>query len=501
MAGPVMQFQVVGPQGDTTTVDDGYIMQNLNALGYQPQGISPDGTTLTLLDAEGPYEVKVEDALKDVLGWQPQGVQPLNADYSQVSPELRALVHQMPDDLAKRSFLEGKMREYGHQDTQIIGQGRDWYAYNPHENKWMGLTNSPEWDLSDLSEAGLVGGRALASAGGAIAGALTGGGVGAIPGAAAGGAAFDIGSRGISAAIDPAFRDVAEENLGGMAKDVGMGAAIDAGTMGLGRMIPTSAMRAPLSAIGQKLGSFAEETGKGLSKVGGFMGGKTASEVASTIAAPDAGMVTMGLQLPREVMTAIPRAAGWLAESPVGQKMLSEEARQGMLNWSQNLLKPRVPQTTWAEEMAQSVAGQGSRAAYRPGARDVATNIADTFRPQGPDYQSLLGKPLKSPAWADAIENAGRYADMFASAGEQLQKPLTAATQGLFKTAQGVGAGMRYGGGAMRNAGQLGRALEAPAYGQMSYQAMGRPMMGAEEEAMFPRRPKKRRANEPVSHD
>ncbi len=152
---------------------------------------------------------------------------------------MRAVVSKLPSDTLRKQALEQMLRNRGVPDPKVQGQGRDWFMSDPQSGALNALTNTPEWDRYDALEGAVelprtitaaVGGTlgGLAGAVGGPPGALAGG----IAGAGAGGGLGDVITRSALAMYSPEFKGIAEENLGAMAKDVGINAGVDALTMG-----------------------------------------------------------------------------------------------------------------------------------------------------------------------------------------------------------------------------------------------------------------------------
>ncbi len=172
---------------------------------------------------------------------QPSGGPP-GANYQTIDPEMRAIVSKLPSDALRKQALEQMLRNRGVPDPQVQGQGRDWFMQDPQSGALNALTNTPEWDRFDALEGAVELPRTITAAVGGTLGALGGavGGppgaiAGAIGGAGVGGGLGDVATRAALAAYSPEFRGIAEENLGAMAKDVGINAAIDAGTAGIAK--------------------------------------------------------------------------------------------------------------------------------------------------------------------------------------------------------------------------------------------------------------------------
>lgn len=497
---PKLEFTIEGANGEPQTLNDQDIMQQLQEAGYNPQNISPDGSIVTLQDAQGRYNVKLSDALSEH-GSKVTGSMPMNADTQNVQPGWRAAIQYLPDDADKQAYIRGQMANLGKNDAQIMGSGRDWFVFNPDTSQWVAVTNSPEWDMSDLVEAGMVGARGLGSAVGAgLAGAGTMG-LGAMGGAAAGGAGVDLAGRGIMAAMDPTFRQVAGKNLGGQALDVGLGAAMDAGTVGLlggaRALMPGLAKAAPVSAAMKGTGAALEGAGVVSNLVGKGLRSDAGRELGQMFipAADTLGTAGYLAQAPSYLTRGIPRAMGWLGEKQFLQESAPEAARW-LRNASMGLLK-RASNPRMAEEMAARVGGP--KVVPQATTKDVTRNLAEEgmkafekrFGSSGASdlldagsnaYHNALasgaseaearmaagraidsisqGASQRMSAAGTAGETIGRAMEGLEEAGKGAVGAARGIVGGVGAGFQGAGAAARTGGAAMRNAGTVLSPLE-----------------------------------------
>lgn len=506
-----MQFEVKDPQtGNPGTISTYEVQQQLKNVGYNVIGTSADGLGLTIQGAQGPYELNIPDALGK-MGWQHLSHVPENPE-NDVQAGWRAAITKIPDEDAKRAFLETKMRHGGIEDPKVVGQGRDWYAFNPHTSKWYAITNSPDWEMADLAEGGLEGARFLGSAAGGALGGVTGAGLGgpvgaplgAAAGAGLGGGAVDIASRGLLAAMDPDFKNYAEENLGSQAADVGKSAGIDAAMFGAGKAIMPARMAAGVISGGLKsTGAAAEAGGQLLSKGAGTLAG---SDIGSTVASqfiPGISEATtagwLG-QLPAAAAEGIPRAAGNLAENGTFREIAGDAASQKISDVSKTLLKQRPRPFSLAEEMASKLGGAAPEA--KTSARDVFGNAFEQvggrmklnkdlgFAQMAEEgrlgAQEAFGKshtPEEVNAIADEVvrsmrekmikssgnragqmgERFGEGIDQLATASRGIERMGTGMTKGLLRGAQGAGEATALGGRVLNRAATVAAPLEIPA--------------------------------------
>ena len=335
----MMEYHVEHPSGAAGVLTPNDITQQLQAQGFNPQGISADGMLMTLHDDQGPYQVKVADTLKG-LGWNVAAMKPQDADYDAVQMPWRAAVLKLPDDDMRRAYIEGQMRRAGVEQPQIVGQGRDWYVFNPNSSRWVAATNSPEWDSSDLVEAGLEIPRVAAATIGGSAGFAVGGGtplsaLGAAAGAGLAGGSVDAAERLALAAYDPVFREQLQQRGGwtSMAKDLGVHAGIDAVAGGFGAAAPmvargllgSGAGKAAANVIDNGLlsqgmrgaGRVTEAAGEATNLAGRALDYPIAKDIISYSTPVTGDIATAGwlAQAPGYIPRAMTKATGYLGEN------------------------------------------------------------------------------------------------------------------------------------------------------------------------------------------
>lgn len=474
---------------DLGTVDDQHVVDQLAQMGYNPQGPSADGRTITLVDAQGPYTLSIPDALSK-LGYEVQGmtVVPEAASFDTVSAALRAGVAKLPSDSMRQQYLEQSLINKGIPDPKVVGQGRDWYYYDPQGGGYKALTNTPGWDAYDGMEAAVELPRVVGSALGGFGGAALGG-AGAIPGAMAGGGIADVATRYAISQISPEFRQVAEQNMGTMAKDVGVNMAIDGATMGVAKAAPAAigavfpAWRQGVSNVMNKgivsptvkaAGQAVEATGRGVAGA--------ARTLQTPFGRSVAGMGIPGVaeaEIAGELLN-LPAAA--LRNSPnlmqrLGSTRMAEEyfpaAAQALRRGGQNLRRATtaVDPGSATERIARMMRVPGSEEAIARGA--TAPAVARVLGERG---VRRLGQGLHSlglretPFNPGTVKAAGQFAERLGRGAENVGR----FGQGLATTARGVtgaalggiqGAGnmARYAGSAIKKAGTLGSPLETRA--------------------------------------
>lgn len=373
-----LQFSIQNNDGVTTDLGVNDLVQQLQGQGYQVKGVSADGSAIKLVDDKGEYDVAPQDVLQD-LGWKVAAVNPVDADYSNINKDWRQAVTVLPADDHKRAYLEGQFKQAGIPDAKIVGSGRDWFVFDPEMNKYVALTNNPDWDMSDASEALVSAPRIAGSMLGGAAGAIAGGGLNPLTGAlgaGAGGALGDAGTRLFMAQRDPQLKQIMTDDLGAMAKDVGVNALYDAGAQGLmlgapkvigsllgpqaAKSAQTMAQSGPLSTVARKLGGMAEEGGRIVNKVTRVADTGFGREVASLGIPGAAEAVTLGTigQLPSQAVRGAARGLGWTGQRQALQKA-APEAAEWMTKTSKNLLRPSHGPSNFSNELS-ALADKGS---------------------------------------------------------------------------------------------------------------------------------------------
>jgi len=159
-----------GPEGNVTAED---VKAQMFEAGFNPVGVSQDGTKIIFEDQQGRFEKSVPE-LASKFGHQIIGMQPVQAE-NQVNPQWRAAIDNLADDDARRMYIEHQIRrETQDPKPNIMGQGRDWFYFNPKNQGWTALTNTPGMDMGDLAEGAQTGIKAVSSAIGSIGGLMAG---------------------------------------------------------------------------------------------------------------------------------------------------------------------------------------------------------------------------------------------------------------------------------------------------------------------------------------
>ena len=439
---------------NTATLDDDYIIDQLGQLGYNPQGVSGDGKTVTLTDDKGTYEAKLDDVLNR-LGYQVQAVNvlPESAGFDTASGQLRAVVAKLPNDQMRKAALEQTLQRMGIPNPIVEGNGRDWYYLDSQDGKYKALTNTPGWDRYDAVEGLTEIPRIMgATIGGALAGGATAG-AGAIPGAMAGagigGLVGDFATRVALSSLSPEYAKQSEENFGQQLKDMVINAAIDAGSMGLAKGVPalagnllgTNAGRAAravmekgvVSPMVKGAGSATEAVGSGVANVAKGMQTPFGRSVA-TMAIPGAGEAEMIGQLAQAPAAAARGLPNFMQR--VGSMPTVNEFAPGLANWLRTtgagVRRAATTPGTVSQKIANMMtlgAEEGTKRAPTAGGvlrelaeRSGAKNLAGTAE--------TVGKGL---------ENVARAGQAVSGAAQTAAGGLLAGTQAVGTAAKGLG--------------------------------------------------------------
>ena len=422
-------YRIKNEQGETIEMSPQQIMSQANQVlqqgGKSIQAITPDGLTAQVIQNGQAYTVPLANFLK-AGGLQIESALPSqqSTDFSMVNPGWRFGIANLSDDAQKASYLKSKLEKEGIKEPQIVGSGRDFFYYDAPSGKWQALTNSPEWDLADLAEAGqsvpgIVGG-ALGAMGGAVvgssvpvAGTIAGAGVGGAGGTAAG----ESLSRGLAASFDPEYRQAFD--LGKAAEDVGiqavMGGVIPAGAGVLGKVAAPvlgragQVLKSPLSSTARATGATTSGAGK-IAQAGRVLESGPGKFVGSMTVpgATEATILGSVAQLPGMATRGIGKAGQW-----IGQKTGSEGLRRAfagdtaeeIMGSLGRTLGKRFSGATGAAEEAMAKAravGPVQPDVLRRAAREAVVGKARPMAQAGEQYGQTVGRGL------DALGRGGQ---------------------------------------------------------------------------------------------
>jgi hypothetical protein len=516
-----LQFNVVNPEGVEGQVGVNDIVQQLQGSGEQILGVSADGSTIKMQDATGEFEAKTEDVLKD-LGWQIQRAAPINPNYSAVNSDWRQAITMLPADDHKRAYLEGQFKKAGMGNVNIVGTGRDWYAFDPESNQYLALTNNPEWDSSDVREGLVTAPRVAGSVIGGAAGAVMGGGANPLTGAVGaglGGGAADALTRAYGASRDPLLKEIMTGDMGAMAKDVGINAGLDALTQGaflgipkvagalapeLGQGVKSFLQSGPLSTAAKAVGGFAEEGGRIVNKAASVVDRPIGREVTAAFIpiAGEASAGGMALQLPGQAVRGFARGIGALGESQTMQKIAPGIA-QKMQQGSRQLLRPRERMTSnfsnevskSADEMGRWLGGDVPQTGPRVAStEDIMGNMGEALGMSGSQRElnrqrfmesykmarqygikakdaKFIAEEASERAVPQAAKNmrevgrkVGRGVQNLENFGRGVEKIGTGIASGALKGVRAGSYGVGKGGWGVKNLGKLGAPIENKLY-------------------------------------
>lgn len=444
--------------GGENTVSGSQIFQQLQQMGYNVQGVSGDGMTYHFNDPRGDYTMTAPDVMKN-LGHEVSFVSPSNSDESKLNLGYRLAISRLPDDDAKKAYLESKLKRDGVDQPNIIGHGRDWHYFDSQANGWKALTNSKHWDLNDAAEAGIEGIHALGSGVGAIGGAALGGGAASIPlaaaGAAAGGAVAETGIRGALNYFDPEYRNVT--TFKGQAKDVAAGAGIDAALIGAGGVVGKAvrpflgaseegvkrlALTGPVSTAAKAIGKTAQSAG-GLMDLGGQATKSPFVREGIKMFTPglsQAQAASMALQAPEYLSVGAAKAARALAPT--------EAAKQG----AEEILTKAAPQSMF-DRFNSAMRGAAADAPEIK-ASNVGRNV-------GEKLAGMSGASEEGVKTAQRVgQKTGKTFEDLATVGRSIDKGSDALIRGAGAAASGTGKALQIGGKALYNTGSVTQPFE-----------------------------------------
>lgn len=461
---PRFVFTVTDGSGQSGTVDEHFVAQQLAQSGRGVKSVSPDGAHIVLVDAEGEYEAPVRGLLAG-LGWQVTDVKPTKADYDNVQPGWRASLSNLPDDVQRQAYLQKNMAELGMPDARLEGAGDNWFVHNPQTGDWVALTNKPGFDVSDILPGAMTGAHAIGAGAASLAAIESG--PGAFFAGIAGGAGTEAAMRGVNAMVDPNFRAVAGENMEGQLKDVGISAAGDAagGLLGAGlgaglkRLAGPAVARAlstPASSAATGFGAVAKPVGRGVAQLGAAADTQMGRYLASSMVPGAGGAVNAGFlaQVPAMAMRLPTQAVASAAGSKLGQRILGPKLGQS-IEWGANHIL-NAPSTSSmfgrAANMSAAPFRQPTTASRAAFARDFS--VAKAMGLDGPGARayarargiSRLSKP------GNTAFDVGKTAGTIPEGLEAVGRPLERFGLGMTGIAT---KGLKYGGKALEAAGQM----------------------------------------------
>lgn len=488
-------------QGQEQHIDTDALARGMAQSGYNVVGKDPDGQMVTIQDDKGQFKMHVHDVLHN-LGYKVTGSipKPDDTNYNGVNLSHRMAITELPDDDAKKAYIEAKTKREGIADPKVIGKGRDWFYYDPDAGKYVAVTHSPHWDpqalMGDLGEAIPMAAHTVgAVAGGAAAGLSAAPTViGAIPAAMAGSAAGGMGTeavmRGILAKEDPDYANAlsTEEQL----KEIGLSGLPDAVIPGAGGLLAKGAGRFLGPAAGKVAGmiskgpisSAVRGAGEGLAAVGDVAATAGRGVANSKFAQEGIAAMTPGLsqvqtaanlaRVPEFLSTGVPRVAKMMGESPKVASYIGEENAGKLANWGKSALES-VPQSEEARavmapdkitRLQQLISKGYQKAGLEAPTQETAEaqNVLAGLARRGAEETGLA-----SPASAEAAgAQTGRLFQKLEQAGKTLDSAATGTVKAGAQGLRGVGNAAYYGGKGAATLGQIGQPLEALGAGQIA---------------------------------
>jgi hypothetical protein len=412
--------------------------------------ISPDGMTAQVMQGGKQYQLPMDRIIKK-FGYSVESAMPPKEQtrFDTVHSGWRFATSNLEDDAQKRAYLETKVKDLSPQ-AQVVGSGRDWFAYDPAQAKWLALTNSPDWDLADLAEGGQaaasITGGVLGGIGGAAAGSAVAPGPGTVAGgmvgAAGGTAAAESLTRGAAAMFDPDYREAfdlskAAQGVGttsaiaGVAPLVGRGLAA-AGSKILSPGIQQVAGR-PISSAAQATGKVAEGVGtiaRG-AQIGQTNVGKTVGAVL-TPGLSEASLLGAGTMVPKMGV----QGANWVANK--FGKGAAEESAEGILGrfggWLGGKLGGRGAQSGQGINLNPASGGIAGDLARQKAAQEASAAGAQYGRSIGQGVDTMADAGGKIIHGAEELFGMGAGATaktgaVLQSAGKRFQRGAQAAGQ------------------------------------------------------------------------
>ncbi len=496
-----LKFDVTNNAGETKPIDVNMLAKTLASKGEQVQGVSPDGMSISIIGKNGLVNVPVQQAFSD-LGFQAANPKPIDADYSQVSPESRAAIEALGDPNLQKAYLQESLARKGIDGAKVIGQGRDYFYFDPKVGKYVALTNNPNWDVSDLAEAGVAAPKVVGSILGGTLGATLGaaGGpaavAGGIGGAAAGSAAGSALARGAVAAMNPEVKNMISEHPGTVMKEIGKGAAFDAAGYGIpmaggalaGKMFGKGAQALAenglASTAARGAGWVGENAGRVVNKVAGAVDTPLGADIVAGMGPVTGDVMGAGMmaQLPSQAVRGAANGMGWLGERQTLKSLFPEAAAKLRAN-SEMLTKPLTTPSNFTNEFGKGAQNIANKMKYRPGpsATDGGTETVmgnlgsaikrkilkpsyDEARKYGMTAEEALNVAKESSPsadkWAGGMRSAGRGLENLENFGKQVEAIGVAPVKAAAKAAKYGGYALGKGGSLLKAAGTIGQPIE-----------------------------------------
>lgn len=420
------------------------VNQALQGSDKQIIAVTPDGTTAQVSQGGKQYTVPMSKIISGA-GLQLASALPSanDAAFDMVNAKWRYAISNLEDDAQRKAYIQAKVNEI-RPGAEITGGGRDWYMYDAQSGKWQGLTNSPDFDIADLSEVGTVGARIAGGVAGAVGGGVLGAGAGPVGvlggaslGSGGGTALAETATRGL-ASLDPDYRNAFDMGkalqAGGISTGVSMavpGAMKAAGALGSKLLHPAikGAVSAPVSTAMNVGGKTAEGVGNvaQIAKLGASVPGKTAGSILT----PGINTVT-GVGALAQVPQFAVKGANWVANKlgVKGAQKGTEEGAEGILqrfgSWAGGKFSPAP------------TSGVGGGINLNPAgglAKDVAAK--QSMQQAGGEYGRSLGQ---------GFDSASKGGQSLMNAAEETFGALSRATAGAGKRVVSGGQAMQRGG-------------------------------------------------------
>lgn len=452
---PTMQLKFSGEQGERqlSEID---LMNDMRKAGSNPVGISPDGKFVEVQDSEGTHQIPMETVAQK-FGFQFQGWEPLNANYDNLSHGARLAVGNLPDDNLRKQYLEQFAAQQG-MEGNIVGSGRDWYLQNP-DGSHTALTNNPGWDLTDATEFANEAFRGVGGLMGMVGGTMVAPGAGSIAGGVGGELAANAAVKGGLAAFDPAFRDVASNNMGAMGKDVAMDTGINAAFGGLGAMLPGFAKRGVASSATEVAGNVMNKTGRAVDLAGKGMQNQMGADIATAFTpAGPASMAGYAAQAPDFLANIVAKGVDKVNPRLGAQLTMPRTInRSGIDNVNAN-----IANGAGASNQVFDTQALGRNVGELVGHKIDNFNYARHLRNPRPDADTTFQYGAAANRGQQIGQKTGKFVEDLADAGQVLETAARIPVQALGTGARGVGTGLEKTGSAMQQLGKYGRHFENP---------------------------------------
>lgn len=329
-----MSISGTNPAGGDFSGSPEQIMGDLVQKGAPIKGISPDGSRFIVPDPDDPSRTREAD-IKQTMegnGYKINSMLPLDAKTGQESTWLSAATPTLNSDTQQHRYISNTMKSNGDSDPRVVQSNGSFYHYDNGQWNRVAKPTGGITDADGLLNAALDAPHQIATGVGAMAAKLN-----PAMGAALGSAGGFVG-HGITNEIlnnaDPNYWDASTRMGSEEWKKLGLNAGGDAATGAI--MAPVAGV---LGKVGGGLMDFAsQKLAPAMKSVGNTLSKKGVAAFVSDVG-PGPGFAADIAQLPTKGAVAAAKTLRGLQDSPIAQKIFSEEQLAKAASKGEDLLQ------------------------------------------------------------------------------------------------------------------------------------------------------------------